>query len=196
MPRKSKQLLYIIPGWGDRLSDPAYRELIKRAKEVGYCVKLLSTPKLDGRFILGSSRGFRECVERIVDQLERPYSLVTLLGFSIGATLAHEIASLVPIGRVILGSMRPYLSKDLLRYSRPEVLKILSPSQYLEMANIDYGKLRAKEAVVLYGDSEDRLVRQRSCAVAKENRAKRIEVKGADHFLDRDYMEVLSSTLV
>lgn len=187
--------LYIVPGCGPKPIDPAYEDLVKFAESLGYKVYTIEFPFKNRNLVLGSERGFRECVERIIDQIKAPHSDVTILGFSIGATLAHEVATRLSLGKLILGSMSPVLNIDLLSYSTPKALKLFSPLQYLEMAGLRYGKLRAKSVSVLFGEREHVAVKKRCRMVAELNNAKPIEVPGANHEFDSEYLRSVRTTL-
>ncbi|HEY4503986.1 MAG TPA: hypothetical protein VJJ28_02665 [Candidatus Paceibacterota bacterium] len=191
---KAKRKLYILPGWGHRLSDKNYQELISIAVAKQYQIVSLKVSTRNRKYSLGSEKGFLEIIEKIKNQIIRPCSNDTILGFSVGAIQAYGIAIYLKMHHVILCSMSPILGDDLSFYSKREVAD-LSKIQYAEMSKINYPPLTSKKATLFYGEKESDILKKRSIILGKRKGYKTIEIKNCGHELSKIYLEQIQKVL-
>lgn len=185
--------LYILPGWGHRLSDPYYQQLIKIASKQ-YIIPPLKFQTRNSKRSLGVSEPFSVVVKNLDAQIQKPCNKDTILGFSIGALLAYQLSTRHHFAHTVLCSIAPCLGEDMRSYQKKE-LKDFSEVQYQEMCALDYAPLRAQKVSVLYGEKEAEMVKKRSRAIVEENRGALIEVKGADHDFDAEYLREIEKLL-
>lgn len=192
--KKDKPRFYILPGWGHRITDESYKKLISFAIAKGYEVPSLRISTRDRKYSLGSAKSLGEIIQKIEKQIARPCSEDTILGFSIGALQTYLVAQHLTMKHVILCSMSPILGADLQSYSKKEV-RDLSPTQYKEMSRVDYSPLATLKVTLLYGEKESDVLKKRSIQLGGRKGFTSIEVKGADHELNRTYLNAIKEIL-
>ncbi len=191
----NRSRIYILPGWGDRLTDRAYVRIAKMAKTRGYEHIPIKFPTRSRKYALGSARSLSEIVESIETQISKPSERDVVLGFSIGATLAYLLATRLRFRKVILCSLSAVLGADLATYTRSDLERVFTKSQILEMRRLKYGKLNCKSASVLYGELEPRVLRRRSQVIGRRSGHTCTEVAGAEHELESDYLVAIEHAL-
>ena len=129
-------------------------------------------------------------VSDLQNQIIGDTSTDMIIGFSIGALQAYLLAQKLKFKKVILCSMSAVLGTDLRAYPRKRIHQIFS-AQHREMGRMKYAKLASTNVTLLFGEKELDLLKERSMAIAKQNRVKAIEIKGADHELDSVYLKTL-----
>lgn len=190
---KNKLKLYILPGWGDRVTDPNYQRIIKHASKK-YDFVPLKVATRNRKYAFGSDKSIYEILDNIEKQIIKPCSEDILLGFSVGALEAFLISRKLKFGKLILCSMSPILGKDILLYNKNEI-KDISLQQYKELQKIGYMKIKSKSVVLFYGSKEHEFVKNRSKVLGKRNGYKAIEIEGATHDLNEVYFNVLKKFL-
>ena len=184
---KLKPKIYILPGWGDRITDSNYQKLIYIAKK-NYNFIPLRIATRNRKYSLGSDKSLSEIIEKIEKQIIEPSENDTILGFSIGALQSYLLAQRLRFKRVILYSISSVLGEDLISYPKRETLRIFSPSQHKEIFKKKYSKM--KNAVLLYGEKEPEILKKRSRWIGRF-----VEIRGADHVLDDVYINTLKKFL-
>lgn len=188
-----KPKVYILPGWGDRVTDPNYKRIIKYAS-AKYDFVPLKVATRNRKYSFGSDKSIYEILDNIEKQIIKPCSEDVLLGFSVGALEAFLISRRLKFGKLILCSMSPILGKDLLLYKQKEI-KDISSLQYKELRELDYSKLKTENVTVFYGSKEYEPLKNRSKTLGKRKGYKLAEIEGGEHELDEVYFRVLKKFL-
>lgn len=175
------------------MSDKGYQRLINVAKSKYEIVPLRVTTR-NPKYALGSQRSLKEIVSSLEKQIKPPHSSVTILGFSIGALLAYQMARHFKFRHLILCSLSPTLGRDLSKHDQRAITD-LTPTQYREMSRMNYGKLKTRKVSILYGERENESLKNRSDQIAKKLKRKAIEVKNGDHLMDNSYVDALGQIL-
>jgi len=190
--KKNRPKLYILPGWGDRTTDPAYRRIISWASKYEFVPLRFATR--NRKHALGSTKSLTEIVADLRNQIGTNTSHDMIFGFSIGALLAYLLAQKILFGKVIICSISPTLGPDLKTYPLKEVRKAF-PAHYKEMGKMGYSKLASKNVVLLYGEKEQAILKKRSIKIAKRQRFKFVEIKGGEHILNNAYLGAIKHVL-
>src|SRR3989338_505842 len=99
-------VIYIIPGFGQKTSQKEYREVIKRFKERKFTVIPIR--------ISWKHRVMSDYVKEFLKQLKhKPSDRVCLFGFSFGAMIAFITAAQLKPRALYLCSLSPYFKEDL-----------------------------------------------------------------------------------
>lgn len=189
--QKEKPKIYILPGWGHQLSDKSYRALVRIVSKK-YFVAALAFNTRNPKRSLGDSRAFSVVTADIDARISKPCSNDAILGFSIGALLAYQLSTYNVFAHTLLCSIAPCLGDDL-RQCKKEDTKDLSETQYQEMSEMNYAPLRSKRVSVFFGEKEAEIVKKRSRAIAAENHAELLEIKGVGHDLNKEYLKVIKN---
>jgi surfactin synthase thioesterase subunit len=176
-----KKRLFIFPGWGHRLTDKNYQELIS-AVSYKYDVTPLRIETRNEKYSLGSDKPLKE----IVDEIKRQITLKdgdTFLGFSIGAILVYLVAKDLGINKnnLFLCSFPPLWEES------DENLFDLSQTQIKDVRDLNFVKNTGR---YFCGSEEGEMM----VNFALSNNGKIIE--GMRHELEGKYLERIISELL
>ncbi len=178
-----KKTVFILPGYRQRPTNKAYKELARMLKIEGYSPILMNIPWQTSSFLQNTDY-FVSQYKKI--RREKKY----ILGFSFGAMLAFVASTKVSSQGLILCSLSPYfkedLPKDLLDYYED-----FSKIRCQTLAK----KLKAKQVLMLYGTREAPKLKKRvSLAynqISKKNKSL-ISVSKTEHNIgDRRYLRTI-----
>jgi len=103
---KNNTKLYIVPGFGESVSDSGYMKITKIAEDYGYHVIPVS--------IQWSKRTATHWVKDFLDVVEKNGSENSIaLGFSFGAYVVALASQMTNFNEIILCSLSPYFKEDL-----------------------------------------------------------------------------------
>ena len=190
----TKNKFYIIPGWGERLTDKNYRQLI-RAVSPKYEVVPLRVQTRNRKYSLGSEASFFGVAKKISDQMPVSTDRDVLLGFSIGALLAYQIARYRKFKNIILCSLPPLFGNDIFQFSKKEISD-LALGQQKEMSKLKYFPLLTKNVTIFWGEKEAEAVQLRGRQLALRKGWKSFIVKKAGHKLGGEYLDKLLEFVV
>jgi pimeloyl-ACP methyl ester carboxylesterase len=132
-----KKIIYIIPGWKESSQYKIYQSLAALAKKKGYDVIFY---EIDWDKSLSS-------------QIFPVQKNAIILGFSLGAILAHLIAQKYECRKLILASMTPLHSfKN--NKAKKELIDLLGHAFVEDISKKLRIKNRARSQVIVYGDRE------------------------------------------
>ena len=188
--------IYILPGWGDRLTDKAYKQIIAFAIAKGYKYLPIRVASRNRKFALGSNKSIKEIIRGIESQILQPAQNDIILGFSIGALMAYIIAEHIKFKYVILCSLSAVIGNELKGYDRVDVERIFSASQLREMAKMKYGSLKPNRAILLYGENESKILKNLSNKVGRRKGNSVIEIKAGEHELNQKYLKALKKVII
>ena len=171
LPIFMSKKLYILTGWGERLSDGNYRALISAVQNKCEIVPLKIVTR-NPKFCLGV-KPLRMILDSLEKQIKDPH---TIVGFSDGALLAYLIAPKVKPKRLILCSLPPMISKDLVDH------KFLTREQIKELSAMNYPDYPTE---VFYGSEEDKNLKRVNKKLGG------IEIKNANHKLEGEYLDTI-----
>ncbi len=171
---KEQKIVYIIPGFKQKPTHKAYRELAKMLKNQGYRPILLSIPWKE-RTISQNTEYFLRRYHKI--QTRKKY----ILGFSFGAMIAFLASTKVSVSGLILCSLSPYFTEDV-------------SSSSLHCATIAK-QIKAKQILFLYGAKETKSLIKRVTQAYDQISATQkylIPIKETDHNIgDRRYLQTI-----
>ena len=141
-----KQIIYIIPGFGESLKDSPYLELIKYFESKGIKV-VFYQPKWKWNTIERWLKDFN----KIIDKNYQNNSII--LAFSLGAYIAVLSTKFHTFSKLILCSLSPYFS-DSIKFIPKIAEKILGTRRYVAFRKQDFPKDAQTPAIFLYGSEE------------------------------------------
>lgn len=168
MKNKIKNL-YILPGWGERVTDKNYRRLISACPNFKFCPLKFTTR--NPKFAFGV-KPIGEIFSSLEKQIKNPH---TIIGFSAGALLAYLIAPRVKPTRLVLCSLPPLVGKI-------SDKKFLTKIQISELSSLEYSTY---PATIFYGS------RERADLKKINKKLGGIEIKNAEHKLEGKYLDVV-----
>lgn len=130
-----KKIIYIIPGFRQKPTSRAYKQIVKVLKSEGY----LPIPI----YIPWKKTTISEKTDYFLKQFrKRRAKSKSILGFSFGAIIGFLAATKVPVSALILCSLSPYFKEDI-------------ATSDLHSATLAK-RLRAKRILMLYGKRESK----------------------------------------
>ncbi len=142
-----KKIIYIIPGFGEKVSDVPYPYISKILKEKGYIVKKYQ-PKWKYRTIKNWVRDFHNFLLK-----ENDYK-PTVLGFSFGAMIALLEARNFIFNKLILCSLSPFFKQDLKKISLI-TLKILGKKRMRDFKQNEFPNDLKTPSIFIFGSLEE-----------------------------------------
>ncbi len=194
MMNKEEPKIYILPSWGGRISDDCYQKIIHIAEKKGYRYIPLRVATRNRKYSLGNGKKYSEIIHTIAKQIKRPCATDIVIGFSIGALQAYQLATILKFKKLIICSLSTILGKDLSMLPRQE-FKDLSDAQYKELLHMRYGKLKTTKGTILYGEKESLLLRKRSQRLGKRKGYSVVKIKDGDHILDAQYVKAIEKAI-
>ncbi len=175
---------YVIPAYGETARNKKYKQLITEAERRKYEVIVLNL-QIKGKLLSSLTK---QGIEKIGTDTN-----CVIFGFSIGALIAYNISTIIPVKKIILASTSPALGPDIKNLWK-KMIKDFSKKTVEELKKLHYKKSLAKEIVFLYGDKErgheDYLI-ERTKKLYKTYRGKKelVVVKDTNHELASDYIK-------
>lgn len=171
MKNKIKNL-YILPGWGERVTDKNYRQLISACPNFKFCPLKFTTR--NPKFAFGV-KPIGEILSSLEKQIKNPH---TIIGFSVGAILAYLLLNRKSFinTRFIICSLSPLLGNDL------KDKKFLTKEQIRELKAFSYFPT---DATILYGNQEPKELKERNKKLGG------VEIKNAGHKLEGEYLDAV-----
>ncbi len=183
---KTKTKLYIIPGWGEKITGKNYQNLINSVKDKYTVIPV--------EYISAENQSLSENIKQARSQIIKPSSKDIILGFSVGALIAYQLASKIKFKLAVICSISSVLEKDLLLYPKKEVEKIFNPAQIKELNKMSYGH-PISPIILFYGALETPQVIKRSQKLHKRLGGNLISVGKCQHQLSGDYLEAVKKQL-
>jgi hypothetical protein len=170
-----KQIIYIIPGFGESLKDSPYLELIRYLELKGFKV-VFYQPKWKWNTIERWLNDFN----KIIDKNNQNNSII--LAFSLGAYIAVLSTKFHTFSKLILCSLSPYFSDDI-KFIPQIAEKILGKRRFTAFKKQGVPKDTQVPAIFLYGLKEKELFpnSDRKYFDLWKGKKKRIIVSNSDH---------------
>ncbi len=130
-----QKVVYIIPGFKQKPTNKAYKELAKMLKNEGYRPILITIPWKE-KTLSQNAEFFLRTYHKI--KTRKKY----ILGFSFGAMIAFVASTKVSPSGLILCSLSPYFKEDVSS----------SPLHFATLAK----QIKAKQVLLLYGAKEEK----------------------------------------
>lgn len=174
-------MIYFIPAMGDTGHEEVYKKI---------------TPEYEVLYLqVEGDKEFSTLVEEARDKIT---SEDTVLGFSMGALIAYCASSTVPVKKLILASVSPYLEKDYLMIrdlNIEEFDKVFKMTFIQSIENRKYEDSIALNTYFLVGENDHPLAVQRAEGLATQNKATFIKVKDTGHELSDEYIKQIQNIL-
>jgi len=183
---KTKQKLYIIPGWGEKITGKNYQNLINSAREK-YTVVPVEYISVKGRL-------FSENIKQAKSQIIGLASDDVVLGFSNGALIAYQLTTQIKFKLAIICSISAILDKDLLLYPKKERDKIFTTAEIRELNKITYRR-PISPIVIFYGSLETSETIKRSKKLHEQFGGTLVSIGKYNHRLTGDYLEAVKKQL-
>lgn len=184
--KKTKPKLYIILGWGEKFTKKNYKNLVHFARGKYAVVPIKSS--------FSKKKLFSENIEEAKNQMVDVSFQDVILGFSIGALVAYQLASQFKFKKAVICSMSAILDKDLSFYSKKDQGKAFSEEQIKEFNKMKYGR-PISPLVIFYGALEGSEVAERSKKLYKKYGGNLISIEKGKHRLIGDYLEMVKKYL-
>ncbi len=139
---------FIIPGFGQKISDPVWQKIKKMAEKHHKTVVMVQPG--------WQRRTLTDWVEDLNAVREKYLEPHYLLGFSYGAMTAFVSATQMPAQVQILGSLSPYFAEDI-PHTRGWWAKIIGKKRMQEFTKYNFKKLATKSKAktwLLLGEKE------------------------------------------
>lgn len=144
-----EKAILIIPGFRQRPTDKAYKEIGKILKNEGYSPILVAIPWKKST-ISQNTEYFLKVYKKV--EANKKY----VLGFSYGAMIALIASTKVAVEGLILCSLSPYFNEDISNTNKN--LSSLMAERYEDFSKLHCGtltkKIKAEQILMLYGAEE------------------------------------------
>ena len=145
-----KKTVFIVPGYKHQPTNRAYVKIAKMLKDQGYLPVPISIPWKQTTISENTDYFLRKFRKKT--KVGKKY----ILGFSYGAVIAFLASTKVRTAGLILCSLSPYFKEDLLKTRNPRF------EDYINLNCSTLAKnLKAEKILMLYGEKEDRLLKNR-----------------------------------
>lgn len=145
-----RKAIFIIPGFRQKPTNKAYREISNILKKQGYYPILVDIPWKNST-ISQNSEYFLKLYKKI--RTQKKY----ILGFSYGAMIAFIASTKVSVSGLVLCSLSPYFSEDISKIKKTAVSSLMR-TRFEDFSKIYSEKLsketKAKKILMLYGAQE------------------------------------------
>lgn len=160
----STKIVFIIPGFGHKISHKGYGVLKKRLQKDGFFVVPIAIPWSGSTITENTEFFLKKYIEKL-SKLHVTSKDVYLLGFSYGALIAFLVATKISVKGLLLCSLSPFFKEDLPR-SLPKKSSSLQIIRYNTFATLRSKqlaqKVKAKSVCMLYGEKESSTLINRS----------------------------------
>ena len=178
--KNSNPNLYIIPGWGEKITRKNYQMIISSVDSKYNIVPIEYTSK---KGIL-----FSDIVTQCKNQINKQTSKDTILGFSVGALIAFQLSSKIKFKKSILCSVSALFENDINLYPKSEVDKIFTKAEVDNMKKLKYEK-PLSSFVLLHGTLETKELIKRSQKIHQKFGGTLISIANYDHSLNKEYLK-------
>lgn len=182
-----KSKFYILPGWGHKFTDQSYQILIKKIED-NYDIIPVETGLMDEKYVFGD-RLFSQVVTEVKKQVNEPAGKDVIFGFSVGATLAYQLATQIKFRLAVVCSVSPILGDDIYLTNKEEI-KVFSPIQIEDLKSLDYGRPLTPLSIY-YGSREVQQIKDRSKKLHSKYGGALFEVKNGEHELSPEYVDTI-----
>lgn len=183
---KLKKHFYIIPGFGETISDAPYKEIITFLKNKKYNV-IFYQPKWKWNTMDRWLSDFRKILYKDSESIA--------LGFSLGANILALSTESYTFKKVIFCSISPYFKNDL-KHLPTLASKILGKRRMIAFSKYNFPETSNIPAFFIYGEKEAELIPNGNKIhfdMWKGNKKYRI-VKGAEHDISNtEYIKTIKS---
>lgn len=153
-----KKTIFIIPGFKQKPTHKAYKEIAKVLKSRGHNPILVAIPWKQTTISENIAYFLKE-YKKI--KMREKY----ILGFSFGAMIAFIAATKIQTSGLILCSLSPYFKEDVVKKNTKKVTSMLALQRYEDFAQFHSASLakqvKAKQILMLYGLKEDKALIKR-----------------------------------
>lgn len=191
--KKIKPKIYILPGWGHQIKDRYYTKLIKNTSSK-YQYEPLPFKTRNPKRSLGEDTSIQNILERLESKIQSPAECDIIFGFSIGALIAYLLATKIKFKKLIVGSISPIIGPDFKIYKKEDLVDF-NTKQQMELSKLKYVPLATKNVTVMYGEKEDKILKNRSKKLGNRRGYKLKIVKDGDHLFDEKYMNAVVSEI-
>ena len=151
-----EKIVFIIPGFRQKISQKGYVALKKKLKNEGYIVVSIGIPWRDST-IIDNADYFLKKFKSKLSKLETSAKHVYLLGFSYGALIAFVTSTKIAVKGLILCSLSPFFKEDLPK-KLSQNISLLQEKRHSAFIALSAKKLakkvKAKNVMMLYGEKE------------------------------------------
>ena len=180
--KDKKPTLYIVPGWGEKISQRNYKKLIATARAKYKVVPI--TYSYSKKVLLSKN------IAKVKNYIKKPSKNDVIMGFSFGALIVYQIAGEMKFKQVFICSISPVVGGDLNLYPQKEVKKVFSEEQAKEQNKIKYKK-PISPVTMFYGTKETKQLIFRSKALHKKYGGKLISIVSQHHELSSGYLDLI-----
>lgn len=143
-----KKTVFVIPGYKQRPTNKAYKEIAKILKSEGYSPILINIP------------WSKTTISQNTDYFLKKYKKINtkkkyILGFSFGAMIAFLASTKVSVSGLVLCSLSPYFKEDLQINNR--YYRDFSKLHCATLAK----QIKAKQILMVYGTREEKSLKRR-----------------------------------
>lgn len=191
-----KPKLYILLGWGEKITQRNYQSIIKSVSSK-FTVVPITLPLFDREYVFTKKSLFGVYLSKANKQIKKPAQTDVILGFSIGALIAYKLATKIKFKKAVICSISPILEKDLNLYPPKEVVRAFTTKQIKELNKTSYDTSISPISIV-YGSLEGKECIKRSKALNEINKNLSFlkSVRGSKHRLDGDYLNFVKGLLL
>lgn len=183
--------IFIVPGFRQRPTQKAYKELAKLLKSEGYSPILVRIPWKEST-ISENTEYFLKKYNKI--NTKNKY----ILGFSFGAMIAFLASTKVNVKGLILCSLSPYFKEDLPKINK-KLVSSLRLTRYKDFQQLQFSTLvkqvKAKSILMVYGQEESKPLIKRVTQAYDLLESKEkylIRIKETEHDIsDKRYLHTL-----
>jgi len=169
----------------DWYNKQGYKEIIAGAKKKKYEVKILNL-QIKGKLL-------SDLTEKAVKKIGTDMNCV-IFGFSMGALIAYNVSTILPVKKIILASTSPALGPDIKTIWKQMVReKYFGVKTVAEFREMKYRKTKAEDACFMYGEKEtgvnDFLIsRTKKLYKSKIGKKELVMIKDNNHRLTPEYV--------
>lgn len=155
---KGQKIVFIIPGFGHKISGKGYTELSLLLRKEKYRPIRVAIPWNKSTIIDNASFFIKKYKEKIT-MFKKENNEIYLLGFSYGALIAFLVATKISIKGLFLCSLSPFFKEDLPKqlsiHATPLQTKRFEHFSLLSSRDLSK-KIKAKNIIMLYGAKESK----------------------------------------
>lgn len=189
----AQKVIFVIPGFRQKSSQKAYKEISKMVRKQGYSPIVVNIP-WKNRTISQNTSYFLKKYRAV------PSRKKYILGFSYGAMIAFIASTKVHPQGLILCSLSPYFREDVLKIHKNAVSTLMS-KRYEDFENLQSEtlakKVKAKKVLMLYGAEEARSLIKRVCKTFQEipkTEKLMFRIKKTEHNIgNRNYLKTINT---
>lgn len=159
-----EKIVFIIPGFRQKPTQKAYRQIAKLLKKEGYSPVPITIPWKQTTISENTEYFLKKYSQVLAKKSKRIKIKLYILGFSFGAMIAFLASTKIKIAGLILCSLSPFFKEDL-----PKMTK---DWRYYDFSQLHCKtltkKIKAKKVMMLYGKKETKPLIHRVTATYKQ----------------------------